>query len=484
MNVNRRLEADNLRLAAQAPRGMTSTSIQPDQPHTQAKRDSEALLAALISFSRDAIVSTSPQGVIQTWNDGAQRLLGWKTQDAMGQPMLTLVTDMANEKGRDLITRAMKGEQFQMELELLDHQGRRVEVSVGAAPVRDRQDRIIALSFIIRDLRRRRRFEANDAMLASLVRQSRDSIFSVTREGLISSWNPASEALYGYTSEEALNHPISMIMPQGKREESQAMFAAVLRGEMVFFETQRQRKDGRLVDVAISGAPLRDAQDAIIGLSAIHRDITPQRQHEEQMRLVMRELAHRSKNLLAIILSMAAQTARNSPALPEFNARFTQRLQGLAHSHDLLIQQNWRGAPIRELIKSHLAPFLEHDRTRVTLDGPDVIVDPKAAQNIGLALHELATNASKYGALSGATGHVTMKWGATKEGTFVLEWRETGGPRVKAPKRRGFGQTVLERLTSQALEGQASLSFASEGVIWRIEIPISYVVDGGEWRAA
>ena len=253
---------------------------------------------------------------------------------------------------------------------------------------------------------------------------------------------------------------------------------------MVFFETQRQRKDGRLVDVAISGAPLRDVHGAIIGVSAIHRDITQQREHERQMELVMRELAHRSKNLLAIILSMAAQTARNSPALPEFNARFTQRLQGLAHSHDLLIQQNWRGAPIRELIKSHLEPFMEDDKTRVTLEGPDVIVDPKAAQNIGLALHELATNASKYGALSGATGRVAINWGATAEGTFALEWRECGGPRVKMPKRRGFGQTVLERLTSQALEGQASLSFASEGVIWRIEIPISYLVDGGEWRAA
>ena len=257
------------------------------------------------------------------------------------------------------------------------------------------------------------------------------------------------------------------------------MFAAVLRGEMVFLETQRQRKDGALVDVAISGAPLRDTHGDIIGISVIHRDITPQRQHEEQMRLVMRELAHRSKNLLAIILSMAAQTARNSPALPEFNARFTQRLQGLAHSHDLLVQQNWRGAPIRELIKSHLEPFLEQDRTRVTFEGPDVVVDPKAAQNIGLALHELATNASKYGALSGAAGHVAIKWGATAQGAFALEWRECGGPRVKAPKRRGFGQTVLERLTSQALEGKASLSFASEGVVWRIEIPGGYLVDGG-----
>ena len=463
---------------------MTVSSFPIEQTRSQDKRDSEALLAAVIAFSRDAIISASPAGVIQTWNDGAQRLLGWSAQEAVGRPMLALISDAAHDDARELLQRAMNGEQFQMDLEALDHQGACVAISVGAAPVHDRQGAVIALSFIIRDLRRRRRSQANDALLASLVRQSRDSIFSVTREGLISTWNPASEKLYGYSSEEAINQPLCMIMPHSKREESRAMFAAVLRGEMVFLETQRQRKDGGLVDVAISGAPLRDSNGAIIGISAIHRDITPQRQHEQQMRLVMRELAHRSKNLLAIILSMAAQTARNSPALPEFNARFTQRLQGLAHSHDLLVQQNWLGAPIRELIRSHLEPFMEDDKTRVILSGPDVIVDPKAAQNIGLALHELATNASKYGALSGPTGRVDITWGKTADAQFALEWKECGGPRVQPPKRRGFGQTVLERLASQALEGTASLSFNKEGVTWRMEIPSAYLVDGEQWRTS
>ena len=463
---------------------MTTSFLLTDNPHNPVKRDSDALLAAVIAFSRDAIISASPTGVIQTWNDGAQRLLGWSAQEAVGQPMLALIADAAHADARELLERAMNGEQFQMELEALDRKGACVAISVGAAPVHDREGAIIALSFIIRDLRRRRRSQANDALLASLVRQSRDSIFSVTREGFISTWNPASEKLYGYSCEEAINQPLSMILPQSRREESQAMFAAVMRGDMVFLETQRQRKDGALVDVAISGAPLRDIHGEIIGISAIHRDITPQRQHEEQMRLVMRELAHRSKNLLAIILSMAAQTARNSPALPQFNMRFTQRLQGLAHSHDLLVQQNWRGAPLRDLIKSHLEPFMEDDKSRVTLLGPDVVVDPKAAQNIGLALHELATNASKYGALSNASGRVEISWSIKPEGAFSLQWREAGGPKVSAPKRRGFGQTVLERLASQALEGSASLSFDKEGVVWRMEIPSAYLVDGGRGHAS
>jgi two-component sensor histidine kinase len=256
------------------------------------------------------------------------------------------------------------------------------------------------------------------------------------------------------------------------------MVASVMNGEMVFLETIRQRKDGGRVDVAISGAPLRDAKGAIVGISVIHRDITQQRQHEQHMRLVMRELAHRSKNLLAIILSMAAQTARNAPSPTEFNARFTQRVQGLAHSHDLLIQKNWLGAPIHDLIRSHLAPFMEPGKARVVLAGPDVVVDPKAAQNIGLALHELATNASKYGALSSPTGRVDITWDRTPDSHFIVEWKESGGPRVEAPQRRGFGQAVLERLASQALEGAAHLSFNEKGVVWRMEIPSTYLVEG------
>jgi two-component sensor histidine kinase len=255
------------------------------------------------------------------------------------------------------------------------------------------------------------------------------------------------------------------------------MFLKVIRGEMVVFETLRQRRDGSLVDVSISGAPLRDSQGVIVGISSIHRDITIQRQHEKQMRLIMRELAHRSKNLLAIIISMAAQTARNSITIADFTARFTQRLQGLAHSHDLLIQQNWRGAPLRELITSHLEPFIAGDKSRVILDGPDVIVDPKAAQNLGLALHELATNASKYGALSQPSGRISISWEKTPEGNFTVSWRESGGPEVVAPAHRGFGQAVLERLASQALEGHAQLEFTPQGVQWRMEMPGEYLVD-------
>ena len=454
-----------------------SPSAQPvELQHSGEGREAEALLAALVAFSRDAIISCTQLGIIRTWNDGAQRLFGWTAEEARGRSILFLVDALAEDSVRALLERTRAGQPSQLETEFRDKAGHSVEVSIGAAPVRDKRGKVIALSFLSRDLRRRRRSEANDAMLASVVRQSRDSIFSVNLAGIISTWNPASQQLYGYTPDEAIDHDTAFMVPDEKHEEDRAMFEAVLRGETVLYESIRRRKDGGLIDVSISGAPLRDAQGAIVGVSSIHRDITAQRQYEQQMRLVMRELAHRSKNLLAIIISMAGQTARNSTTISDFTARFTQRLQGLSHSHDLLIQQNWRGAPIRELIYSHLEPFLDGDDERITLDGPDVAVDPKAAQNIGLALHELATNASKYGALTQAEGCVDIHWRCDLAGFFILEWRESHGPMVVAPTERGFGQTVLERLAALALEGRSFLDFDPAGVVWRIEIPASYLV--------
>ena len=455
---------------------ISSGAEQPVDFHHERENEAAALLAALVAFSRDAILSCSPQGIIQSWNDGAQRLFGWSSADAVGRSVMFLVTEAGQVAAQNLLDRAVAGFPSQMETELLDRNGRRMEVSLGIAPVRDRRGQVSALSFIIRDLRLRRRSQANDAMLASLVQQSSDAIFSVTRDGLISSWNPASERLYGFTAEEAITQPLSMIVPEAHRSESASMVAAVMRGETVLVETVRQRKDGSTIDIAISGAPLRDSQGAIVGISSIHRDITAQRQHEQQINLVMRELAHRSKNLLSIIISMAGQTARNTSSISDFSTRFIQRLQGLAHSHDLLIQQNWRGASLRELILSHLEPFLEEDHGRVRLIGPDIFVDPKAAQNIGLALHELATNASKYGALTTPSGHIQISWDAGPN-AFVLNWRELSGPRVIVPQHRGFGQTVLEKLAAQALEGQSTLTFNAAGVEWRMEIPVAYIVN-------
>lgn len=314
-------------------------------------------------------------------------------------------------------------------------------------------------------------------MLATIVRHSSDAVFSIDADRLITAWNPAAERLYGYSAQEALGCHLSVLVPPGRHDEIDEMYESVLRqGETVQFETQRQRKDGTLIDVSISGAPLLTASGDVFGISLIHRDVTEQRRQQEQTRFIMRELAHRSKNLLAIILSMASQTARGARSVPDFTARFTQRLQGLSYSHDLLLQRDWRGVSMLELAERQLQHFVDGETNRVAYCGPMVMVDPKAAQNLGLALHELATNASKYGALSTSGGRVSLTW-EVNEGRFRLEWREFGGPPVTPPETRGFGQVVLERLASDALEGQVKLDYAPDGFSWTLDIPATYLVD-------
>ncbi|TLG78100.1 sensor histidine kinase [Methylocystis sp. B8] len=207
------------------------------------------------------------------------------------------------------------------------------------------------------------------------------------------------------------------------------------------------------------------------------RDITPRKQREQHVRVLLRELVHRSKNLLAVVQAMSRQTAAGSPSLEEFQRKFAARLQALSMAHDLLVSQDWRGASMRELVRAQLAYCMDVARgdlpARAKIDGPIIMLKPEAAQNIGLALHELATNALSYGGLSRPDGAVSLTW-RFDDGRLNIEWRESGGPAVAMPPREGFGHKVIKRLVAQALDGTATLNFPPEGLIWTLSIPASY----------
>ena len=186
----------------------------------------------------------------------------------------------------------------------------------------------------------------------------------------------------------------------------------------------------------------------------------------------MHELSHRSKNLLSVIQAMAQQTARLSPSVDAFLDRFIGRVQGLAASQDLLVNQNWTGVSLDELVRQQLQAFGGRDAGRIEADGPPLYVAPDAAQTLGLALHELATNASKYGALSVPGGSIAVHWniepgsGAPR---FRMSWRERGGPSVETPERSGFGRMLIERLTAEKLDATVQLNFDREGVVWTLD---------------
>jgi two-component sensor histidine kinase len=193
----------------------------------------------------------------------------------------------------------------------------------------------------------------------------------------------------------------------------------------------------------------------------------------------MRELAHRSKNQLAVIRGMAQQTARQSASVPEFVAHFVQRIQGLAQSQDLLLRQDWQGAWLNDLVFAHLDLF--GIRQRAQVEGPPILVGAHAVQNLGFALHELGTNATKHGALAGEHGQVQIVWRIPCDhGTIQFEWRERNGPTVRPPTRQGFGHLVLTQLVAQALGGKSELEFLADGFCWRLTFPTSHTlkVDG------
>ena len=208
-------------------------------------------------------------------------------------------------------------------------------------------------------------------------------------------------------------------------------------------------------------------------------DITERKRTEEHIGFLMREISHRSKNLLSVIQAIAGQTGRSAGTFEEFEARFNQRLHGLAASHDILVDQGWRGAPLADLVRMQLAPFIETDSARLVIDGAEVIVTAQAAQALGLAFHELATNAAKYGALSTGTGTVTVVWRFDEgdaERPLRLSWLEESELAVAPPGRKGFGHVVLEQIVASSIEGHVTMDFAPNGLRWTVLIPRANLV--------
>jgi len=219
-------------------------------------------------------------------------------------------------------------------------------------------------------------------------------------------------------------------------------------------------------------SPLVEANTLTAALSTASSEL---RLRQEHAAFLMRELAHRSKNQLAVVKGMAVQTARQSKSVEEFVEHFDQRIQGLAQSQDLMVRQNWQGAWLGDLVQAHLDLFGAGPRAHI--EGPPLFLSANAAQNIGFALHELATNASKYGALAGPEGRISVSWhGPGTDDRVHLEWVEQGGPPVQTPQRTGFGHLVITQLVAQGLQGTASLDFTSDGVRWHLDIPATYAL--------
>jgi len=225
--------------------------------------------------------------------------------------------------------------------------------------------------------------------------------------------------------------------------------------------------------------PLRNEAGEVVGLTCALVDVTERKEGEAHLRLLLRELTHRSKNLLAVIQGMARQTARYAGSIDSFLDQFGARLQALAASHDLLVRESWHGASLGELIHSQLGGYLDRSASQVSVEGPALALKPEAAQNLGLALHELVVNAAKFGALSVPSGRVSITWrrrGDRDDNSVELDWLEELGPTVKTRRKKGFGSLVIERNLTRALDARVKMEFDPKGLHCLIEIPASQIL--------
>ncbi len=324
----------------------------------------------------------------------------------------------------------------------------------------------------------------SEERLRAIVDTAVDAIIVIDDAGLIQSINPSGERIFGYSEEELAGQNIGILMPEQNLALHNSYIANYLKtGKAMLMGTGRElmhrRKDGTVFTADTAIAEWHFAGKRFF--TGTIRDITERKRHEEEVQLLLREVNHRSKNMLALVQAIARQTV--STNAEDFLERFEERVRALAAAQDLLVKSEWKGVVLAELIRSQLAHFLDAIGQRISLDGPPLFISASAAQTLGMALHELATNAGKYGALSSGEGTIHVSWSARHDAcddsdSFELEWREAHGPRVNSRAKEGFGSTVLGPMTEMSLDAQVQFDFEPTGVIWRLQCPLKNVVEG------
>lgn len=430
-------------------------------------------LAALVESSDDAIISKTLDGTIQTWNQGAERLFGYRAEEIIGKPVLTLFPP-DREHEEEIILGKLKNRKRIEHYETVRRRkdGTLVDVSLSVSPILDDMGNVVGGSKIARDVSERKRIDAIAQHFAAIVESSHDAIISKNLNGIIQSWNSAAERMFGYSADEIVGKSVLVLIPADRQHEETEILRRIRAGERIeHFETVRQHKDGSLLDISLTISPVKDSEGQIVGASKIARDIREKKRAEAIRETLLNEIKHRVKNTLGTVQAVASQTFKS--ASEQEHRAFTLRLQAMSHAHDLLTLRDWESADLGEIVDQALKPFCDGP-ARLTKSGPSVELNPSKTLLVAMILHELGTNAVKYGALSNTTGHIDLTWDITTEfeKRYVhIQWKESGGPQVTSPTRQGFGTRMIER-SLRAEGGAARLSYESNGLLCELDIRI------------
>lgn len=359
---------------------------------------------------------------------------------------------------------------------------REVEADDGAStylmrvkPYRDLNNVIDGVVITLVDISERKQLDRDRAHLAAIVEFSEDAIMSHDLAGSITSWNTGAEKMYGYSAAEVLGRPMSTLLADDQADDWPAMLARLRAGEVISsLEVSRTSRAGHRVQASLTISPIRDTAGKIVGASAVARDIAERKAVEERANLLLAELDHRVKNILAVVSAVVTQTLKSGATLEVAKEEIEGRITAIAHAHGLLTIHGGVEGSLRDLVATELAPYQQQGKQ--IIEGDDVSLSSKSSLIFALAIHELATNAAKYGALSTPQGRVSVNWTlADTAAGRVLEfvWVETGGPRVDPPSHRGFGTRLFEQSLARGLSATVERDFLPSGIRCRILLPFS-----------
>jgi PAS domain S-box-containing protein len=435
----------------------------------------DAFFRNLVDALPVAVYTTDAAGRITYFNDAAAALWGYRpelgTSEWCGSwklfwpdgrplphdecPMAVALKEKRPVRGQDALAERPDGT--------------RVAFLPYPTPLYDATGRLIGAVNLLLDTTEWKRAEGALHHFAALVESSDDAIISKDLNGIITSWNKGAERIFGYLAEEMIGKSIKVLIPADHQDEEDTILARIRTGQRIeHFETVRRRKYGGLVDISLTVSPIKNAQGTIVGASKIARDISERKRDEAQIAMLAREAEHRVKNVLATVQATIHLTQADTPDL--LKQAIEGRIQALANVHALFVKSRWTGAELRSLVMQEILPYSQAGEARVRLSGPPLFLETGTAQAVAVALHELTTNAAKYGALSVPEGRVDIAWSHNGGEDLVLRWTETGGPPVPAPPaRRGFGTRVMEAMVRGQLNGEIRFDWRREGLVCEIK---------------
>lgn len=429
-------------------------------------------LANLITLSHEPMFAWRLDGPVDFWNTGATRLYGFASDEAVGRSSHALLQTKFPVEFSALRSQLSSQRYWSGELRHVCKDGSEVIV--------DSRMQLLLDGTVLeanRDVTAQRQIESalheseqRLRWLASIVESSDDAIVSKNLDGIVTSWNGGAQRVFGHSALEAVGQPITIVIPPDRRHEEPEILAQIRRGRRVdHFETVRQRKDGELIAVSLTISPVRNVKGEIVGASKIARDITEQKRNQERIATLAREAEHRSKNMLANVQAVVNLSQADTP--DGLRKAIEGRINALANVHSLFVETRWIGAELSAIAKQELSPYAATSESRVAISGPQILLAPDVAQAVAICLHELATNAVKYGSLSVPTGQLDLTWSHATDGTLSLRWVETGGSNVKQPSRRGFGGRVIEQMIAQ-LDGKTRFDWRAEGLVCEIILKV------------